>query len=89
MRTKTALPAVVIVRAAVADALSLPVDQLYRLVETEIVFPGDYAVVTHGMDTRLALITDEGAQIETGHLQPAEYQILGRAIPLEPYGEKT
>lgn len=89
MRTKTALPAVVTVRAAVADALSLPVDQLYRLVETEIVFPGDYAVVTHGIDTRFALITETGARIETGHLQPAEYQILGLAVPFKAYGEKT
>jgi hypothetical protein len=87
--TRTALPAVALVRAAVAEALDLPTGQIYRIVETEIAFPGDFAVIAHGIDTRFALITETGARIETGHLRPAEYQILGCAVPFEAYGEKT
>lgn len=86
---KTALPAVALVRAAVAETFSLPADQIYRVIETEIAFPGDFAVIAHGRNIRFAVITETGAQIETGHLQPAEYQILGRAVPFSAYGQKT
>ena len=87
--TETAVPAVALVRAAVACALDLPADQIYRIAATEIAFPGDFAVLRHGRDTRFALITETGARIETGFLQPAEYQILGVAIPFKTYGQKT
>jgi len=87
--TKTALPAVALVRAPVAEAFGLPADQIYRVVATEIAFPGDFAVIAHGRDIRFALVTEIGAQIATRHLGPSEYYVIGRAVPFFDYGQKT
>lgn len=85
MRITLSLPAVARVRPAVADAFHQSANQVYSLIETEFAFPGDFVIIHHATGRRFAIMTDDGAQLPECHLRPFEYQIIGRAVPLDTW----
>lgn len=87
MAAKTSLAAPVVqICAHVAAHFRLPADQLYRIEETEFLFPGDFVLISYRRGRRFGIVTETGVQLSTRTVSPAEYEPIGRAIPLIDYG---
>ena len=88
MPAALSLAPMVRLRAPVAQYFNFSTEHLFRVLPTDFVFPGEFALVVRRGRLRFGRVTAAGLEISTGEILTG-CEIVARAAPLEAYHGET